>query len=351
MATPGRQENPRLEDSPIEQRLRENPWSFEFFQAVHLLHRIRSEKQPVGRFSQPADESVRFRVTNSLAFPASQIQELAWEESAQPEMKVNFMGLTGPLGVLPYAYTELILQRLRDKDEALEAFLDIFNHRIISFFYRAWEKYRFPVSYGMGAADLFTHHLLDLIGLGTQGFENREGIDEQALLHFVGLFAMQARSATALEQILTSYFDVPAEVVQFAGVWYPIDKKTQCCMDDQTTESVQLGCGAIVGDELWTEQSRIRIKLGPMRLERYQDFLPDGSAFAPLKAIVRFFTNDELDCDLQLILQREEAPNCQIGDDEETPQLGWTTWLKSVPLSRDPEDTILELQAGGRYGT
>ena len=49
--------------------------------------------------------------------------------------------------MLPYCYTELILERLREKDTSFASFLDIFNHRMISLFYRAWEKYRFPVTY------------------------------------------------------------------------------------------------------------------------------------------------------------------------------------------------------------
>ena len=71
-------------------------------------------------------------------------------------MTVNFMGLTGPLGILPYSYTEFMLERMRAKDSSLQDFLDIFNHRMISFFYRAWEKYRFPVTYCLGDEDRFT---------------------------------------------------------------------------------------------------------------------------------------------------------------------------------------------------
>ena len=142
-------------------------------------------------------------------------------------MTVNFMGLTGPMGVLPYCYTELILERLRAKDTSLAAFLDIFNHRIISLFYRAWEKYRFPVTYYLGEEDRFTHHLLDLIGLGTPGLHDRQAVPTMALLHYVGMLGLQSRSAAALEQILSDYFEVPVEVEQFAGAWYRLDRATQ----------------------------------------------------------------------------------------------------------------------------
>jgi len=344
MATASRAEDPGLNYSAMEEILREDACSFEFFQAVTLLQRLRRETQPVGRFSNPEDEAVHFRVNNELAFPASQIQELEYPDNAPPQMKVNFMGLTGPMGVLPYCYSELILERLRAKDRSLQSFFDVFNHRMISLFYRAWEKYRFPVTYYLGDEDLFTHHLLDLIGLGTPGLQDRQTVSDNALLHYVALLGEQSRSAAALEAILRDYFEVPVEAEQFTGAWYSLDRSTQCCMQEGFSESEQLGRGAVVGDEIWDQRSRVRIKLGPMTISRYREFLPDGSAFEPLRAITRFFSNGEFDFEAQLFLKRDDVPTCDVGfEDEGPPLLGWVTWLKTKPIDRDPGDTILAL--------
>jgi len=344
MATASRTEDSGLKDSPLELVLHEDACSFEFFQAVTLLQRLHSGRQPVGRFSKPEDEAVHFHTNNTLAFPASQIQAIEYPENVPPQMLVNFMGLTGPMGVLPYCYTELILERARAKDRTLPAFLDIFNHRMISFFYRAWEKHRFPVTYYLGDEDLFTHHLLDLIGLGTPGLQDRQAVPDDALLHFTGLLSMQSRSAAALEAILSDYFLVPVEVEQFSGAWYRLDRSTQTCMEEDNDDSQQLGGGAVVGDEIWDQRSRVRVKLGPLTLAQYSDFLPDGSAFEPLRALTRFFCNDEFDFEVQLTLEREETPRCEVGfEGDAAPRLGWVTWLKSAPLDRDPGDTILNL--------
>jgi type VI secretion system protein ImpH len=344
MATQGGPEDPRLSDHPIAQILRDDPCSFEFFQAVTLLQRLCEDRQPVGRFSNPEDEAVHFCANNQLGFPASQIQEIEWSDTASPRMTVNFMGLTGPLGVLPYCYTELVLERLRAKDKSLREFLDIFNHRAISFFYRAWEKYRFPVTYCLGDEDRFTQRLLDLIGTGTPGLQERQAIPDEALLHYVGLLGLQSRSAAALEQILADYFDVPVAVEQFVGAWYRLDLATQCRVEDGDSEAEQLGMGVVVGDEVWNQQSRVRIKLGPMSLARYHEFLPEGSAYEPLRAFTRFFSNDEFDFEVELILKREEVPACEVGSQgEAAPQLGWISWLKSAPFQREACDTILSL--------
>jgi type VI secretion system protein ImpH len=345
MVTAGRAENPDLNRSQMmEEILREDACSFEFFQAVTLLQRLRHGCQPVGRFSDPEQEAVHFTVNSELAFPASQIQEIRWRNDSPPQMKVNFMGLTGPMGVLPYSYSELILERLRAKDKSLQSFLDIFNHRLLSLFYRAWEKYRFPVTYKLGDEDRFTRYLLDLIGLGTPGLQERQAVSDDAFLHYVALLGKQSRSASALEAILHDYFEVPVEIEQFTGAWYRLDRSTQCCMKDDNEESQQLGKGAVVGDEIWDQQSRVRIKLGPMVLSQYCEFLPDGSAFEPLRAITKFFSNGEFDFEVQLLLDRDEVPGCDIGHEGDiSPRLGWVTWLKSAPLDRDPSDTVLKL--------
>jgi type VI secretion system protein ImpH len=102
--------------------------------------------------------------------------------------------------------------------------------------------------------------------------------------------------------------------------------------------------GAVVGDEIWEPQARVRIVIGPLSLDRYLDFLPTGTAFAPLRAITRLFSGDEIDFELQLILDREATPSCELGaEGESAPQLGFLSWAKSKPLGRDPADTILEL--------
>src|SRR5262249_32602335 len=159
---------------------------FEFFQAVRLFERVLPTRAPVGRWVSPSKEVLRFAAHASMPFPASQIQNVNWPKTPDlaPVMIVNFMGLMRPSGLLPLYYTELIVERVRSKDYALRDFLDIFNHRMISLFYQAWEKYRFTIAHERGERDRFSHHLMDLIGLGTRGLENRLSVKDDALLFY-----------------------------------------------------------------------------------------------------------------------------------------------------------------------
>jgi type VI secretion system protein ImpH len=344
MAAEGGTRDPAVVPDKIQQRLAEEPFSFEFFQAVRLLARMLPARKEVGRFNTPASEVAHFSAHATVSFPASEIQALSLPEDGQPVMSVNFMGLTGPLGVLPLYYTELVMERLRSRDTTLRDFLDIFNHRSISLFYQAWEKYRYPIAYERGRSGHFLEMLQSLVGLGMPALANRQAVGDESLLFYTGLLAQQPRSAIALEQILADYFDVPVEVEQFVGAWSSLDRETQTRFEDSEGFSTQLGWGAVVGDEVWDLQSRVRVKLGPLPLKKYLEFLPAGTAYAPLRALTRFFAGDDLDFEVQLILEREEVPACLLGaEGEQAPRLGWATWVKSVPLGRDPADTVLHL--------
>jgi type VI secretion system protein ImpH len=345
MATTSRPQSLDVNRSFLGRSLREHPGRFEFFQLVRLLIRLNPGKAIPGLWGPPARESVRFSVNNSLAFPPSQIHSLEMPESGPAKISLNFMGLTGPAGLLPFAYTELVRDRARAKDRTLEAFLDLFNHRMISLFYQAWEKYRFFVTYERDQKDRFSKYLMSFVGLGTKGLEKRQdAVLDESFLFYSGLLALQPRSAQALEQILSDYFGVETEVEQFVGAWHTVPADDQCSLDTGKEFSEQLGLGAIAGDEIWDHQSRARVRMGPMPMEKYLDFLPTGRAFEPLKKLVRFFSGNELEFEVQLILKREDVPYCEMGREGGISFLGWTTWMKSGPaLGRDPGDTVLLL--------
>ncbi len=329
----------------LERALREYPQQFEFFQAVRLLERMQEDREPVGCFAKPEREVASFSVNTSLLFPPSQIHNLQWTEGRRPVLIVNFMGLTGAAGVLPIPYTEFILDRIRAKDRTIPAFFDIFNHRMISLFYQAWEKYRFAVAYERDKRDRFSRHIMALIGLGTGGLQNRQPVPDRSLLFYAGLLSMQARSATALEQLIADYFRVPVQVDQFVGAWYPLKKKDQCCFDESNSLSTQLGFGVIVGDAVWDQQCRVRIKIGPLPVERYLDFLPSGKAYDGLRAVTHFFGRGDVEFEVQLILKQEDVPHCRMGEEgPAAPRLGWFSWMKSKPtFDRNPGDAIFLL--------
>jgi type VI secretion system protein ImpH len=329
----------------LDRDLREHPTAFEFFQAVRLLERMHPERAPVGGFADPADETVRFAANPAIGFPPSEVHAIELPEAGESaRVAVNFMGLTGPMGVMPLDYSLQVLDRMRARDHAMREFYDIFNHRIVSLFYRAWERYQLDVGFERDRRDRFTQHLLDFLGLGTDGLQGRLPFADEALLFYVGLLALPTRPAVALEAVLEDFFGVPAEVEQFVGAWYAIDETTQGRVGDDGP-SGQLGLGAVAGDEVWDLQSRARIRLGPMSRREYDRFLPDGDAHQRLRALVRFFGGDQIDFEVQLVLARDEVPGLVLGAEGAQP-LGWSTWIRTRPAGSyggDADETILRL--------
>jgi len=326
----------------VEERLRSEPWTFGFFQAVRLLERMQPHRAPVGGFDQPGTEAARFRTNPSLSFPASEIQDLEWEEDRQPRMTVNFMGLVGPVGVLPYYYTELIADRNKARDHGVQDFLDIFHHRMLSLFYRAWLKHQITAGTEKAGGDVFYHSLLCLAGLGIAPLQRRQKVRDETMAFYAGLLSLRTRPAVALRGLLADYFGVPASIDCFVGAWRRLRESDQCELQDFATDATSLGQGSVVGDEVWDQQSRVRVRLGPLTAEQYRRFLPDGDAHRPLRELLRMFS-DDFEYEVQLVLAREAVRPVLLGGEDEL-QLGWTTWMKSgAGFDRDPDETILLL--------
>lgn len=348
------------------QELLENPEQFDFFQAVRLIERAAAEQSRgrvlnrIGGDEGPHNEAVRFRALASLTFPAGQIsaiiQRKEHDGAAQLEMTVPFMGLTGPAGVLPDHYTSMVIERshLRTKDYALREFLDLFNHRIISLFYRAWEKYRFPFAYernqqeGALASDLFTQCLYSLVGIQSQSLRHQHSFDDQAVLFFGGLFATRVRNAVSLQQMLCSYFELEVQVLQFQGQWLYLPEESQSSMPSvlqRSGRNLLLGETAIAGSRVWDVQSRIRVQLGPFSWKSFSELLPGQSRLKCIQEMVRLYIGVSLDFDIQLILRRDEVPLCRLtASADYSPLLGWNTWIGSAPEVYKPAgDAVFHL--------
>jgi type VI secretion system protein ImpH len=358
----------------VEEHLFQEGASFHFFQAVRVLERLAPARRAVGRNAPPASEIVRFRALPSLSFPANKgVYEVLPPSGTQsmPAMVVSFMGLTGPKGALPDHYTELLIRLGRERKDhertALRDWLDLFNHRFISLFYRAWEKYRFHIPYERGdyllpEPDAFTRVLLSFVGLELPALRDRlrvsrreevDGesservlarVDDLALLHYGGFLAQQTRCSHSLRAMLEDYFSLPIRIEQFRGGWLALDAASQSRMGVSGGNNL-LGRNIVAGERVWEVQGRFRVRLGPLRYADFVQFLPDRQPIVERKAffllvhLVRLYVGPALDFDVQLVLKAEDVPPCQLVEKSGLgPRLGWNTWICSKPLQRDAED-------------
>jgi type VI secretion system protein ImpH len=346
------------EDPALIERLRQEPQAFDPLQALLILERYaafeeaagRSERaSPVGRDAHPAREVVRFVAETAMAFPASDLTSYREESGAQPVLGVSFMGMHGPSGVMPYFYSELILTRIREKDTALAAFLDLFLHRAASFFLRAWTKYRLTAqtppddtARDLLPAEAGISGLIDaIIGFGTGGLIGRLAPPQTALRFYAGALAGNPRSAVVLEAVLSDYFSESIHVDTFSPHWHrlPVSEQTRLV----PTGYCRLGDEAVIGEKIMRPEGAYRIELGPLSYARFRMFLPDREPLRHLVHFARLFTGEALYFDVRLSLRKQDVPLLKLGDwgGGDGPRLGWNTWASNLAAVEDKNDTLL----------
>lgn len=324
------------------------PSRFEFFQAVRLLERAAGTMADT-EGGEHLDGLVRFCAALPLGFPLGEIDVLRPGSDGQPaEMRVSFLGLDGPSGVLPRHYSELVLQQVRQKSLALRDFLDIFNHRAVAMHFLAWRKYRLApaveAARGTGG-DPITEALYALVGLATPGLRQRLAVEDETFLYYAGLFAQPNRSAAGLEAILSDYLGQSATIVQFAGRWAPLAIEDQTRLAGSGSSSgkfAQLGVNAVAGRRVWDVQSGFLIRLGPLDLRQFSALMPGSPLMNEIAALARSYTGPTLAFDIELALRGDAVPACQLaGSGAFLPRLGWNTWLAAPSFPALVSDAVM----------
>ncbi|HWV16202.1 MAG TPA: type VI secretion system baseplate subunit TssG [Cellvibrio sp.] len=368
-------------NSSVVEQLLDKPHAYSFFQAVRILERAtlfkpnnltlgeRSlrAKNAIAGFAPPGSETIRITTSQSFSFPNAEIYSVASSNSSGTPvgqaptwtMRVNFMGLTGCMGVMPYHYTELILQRLKLKDESLTHFFDLFNHRSISLFYQASTKYHLPLEYERKKLvthvkkyqDRQTQVLLSLLGLGTRGLENRQQIKDESLIFYSGLLTQQVRTTIGLKQMLQDYFAIPVAIQEFVGQWQELipDVRTRIASRSLPKgQNAQLGNSAMLGYKGWFAQSKVRIELGPLNREQFYKFAPGTAALRALSDMVRTYVGVEHDYDFIISVKRRDLPRRIALNSKASPIIGWNTWLSSSEKLFESNSELLKISVSAK---
>lgn len=350
----------------------EQPQQFDFFQAVRMLELItKIDDQTLiteDNHNTQTDETniqnkhVRFGTfASSLSYPIGDIA-LIKEDTKKfihtthdfIELYVTFLGLTGPNGALPDTYTELIKERLHFHDHSLQDFFNLFNHRILTLFYKAWKKYHFNIGYedakrGTSSLDTFREMVLCLIGKGAPHLRNRlPAVPDDAFVYYSGIIAKQSPSAEGLIILLKGYFKLPIQIEQLKQVWLNIESDDLTRLGHcQTFDSQynQLGMDAIIGKRVLDIKSTFRIVIGPLHYQQFIRLIPSGDIFLALCEMVRHYLPLGLNFDMQLILTAAEVPTCELRDQTKNPFcLGWNSWLGTTQRNKDADDLVLNSQ-------
>jgi type VI secretion system protein ImpH len=326
-------------DSLIAQ-LKEHPFAFDFYAAVRLLQARHPDRPRIGHSASPAEDPVRFAQNPALDFAPSTLEAFRHPDPARPPaIYSRHFGLFGPNGPLPLCLTEYAHDRIRHHgDVTFAQFCNVFHHRLLSFFFRAWADGRKTVDFDRRGDRCWPQFVGSLVGLGMESLQDRDSVPDRAKLYLAGRLVQQNRNAEGLEAIIQDFFAVPTEVQTFVGCWLKLPPNSVCRLG-AARETGCLGASVIMGTRIWNCQMHVRLRLGPMKLADLKRLLPTGASFRRLRDWVRFYAGEEFTWDAQLVLAKEEIPDVQLG---KAGQLGWTTWLKTKPFDRDAEDLVIQ---------
>lgn len=323
--------------------LEREPYRFDFFQALRRMEALHPQKPRLGSAIKATDDPVRLGQEPATTFAPASISDFQARKSGRPpRMLVRFLGLLGPNGPLPLHLTEHARDRLRnDADPTFARFLDVFNHRILSLFYRGWAQAQPTASFDRPQEDRFGLYVGSLFGIGMPGYRERDAMPDLAKLHYAGHLSCQARHPDGLRSILADFLRLPVIIEELVGHWLPLPSSCYWRLG-QSPATGTLGISTTAGSRVWDRQNKFRVRIGPLGVRDYERLLPGGDSLPRVVAVVRNYVGDQLTWDLNLILRRAEIPPLRLGG---AGRLGWTTWVSSRPLEKDGDDLLLDAMA------
>jgi len=327
------------------ERLRTEPRTFTLFAALRVLEQAFPEQPRVGESRKASDDHVRLGHAPHLAFAASDVAACETSEQGRISLEQHSFGLFGPNGALPLHFTEHAYERRRQREDATFVdFLNLFQHRLISLFYRAWANADPATNLDRTRSDRFATFAGALVGIAPAAARNRDSVPDYAKLARAGALSLQTRSADGLELTLADYFVLPVQIRQFQRARLTIPEALRTRLGERT--SATLAAGATLGRATWQCQHKFEIVIGPLTLPALRNFLPGARGLAELHSLARFYTNDEWTWQLRLLLRDVEIPQICLG---RSGQLGWTTWLGKRAVNAD-DVVIQEPEAAAAAG-
>jgi len=283
-----------------------------FYRFCQLLEKQHPDRPPLGSTACPQDDAVRFSPWPGMGFPASELKSVEYSEddAAAPKVRTTFMGVYGVDSPLPTTYLDDISQR-REGHEALQDFLDIFSHRILTQFYRIWRKYSYPATFERGGTDTISQSLLGLVGLGIPGTASHIATPVSRFLALLGVLRQPAKTqegVQALVQLLapetqarvSPYCLRPIEISQPLGFYGEQD----FLLDGNTP----------LGDEVMDTSSQLLIELFTDSESEAQGWKPDGQLYQDFLVMLRVYLGWRFKAKIRLTVSTALLPVMPLGE-------------------------------------
>lgn len=329
--------------------LAQAPYAHDLFD---VLRRIQAHSPHVPRLGdalRPRDEAVRLGQDPELDFAPANIHSFTASEGPVPRIGQRGFGLFGPMGPMPLHLTEYVRERARGHgDPTMMRFADVFHHRAVLLFFKAWAQSRPVVHRDRPWDDDFSRWVSALFGQAGKPFAQRDVLPDDAKRLHAAALSRGPRNAEGLVKILKSYFGVNVALDAAVGHWLDLQDEDRSRLLPSTApgRNTALGQRAVLGKRVWDRQSNFRLRIGPLSYEQYQRFLPGQPARKALRDWLRQYLGMSLSCEVQLVLQGSQVPRLQVGRKAASGgRLGLNTWLGRRGPHPDRADLRLRLEA------
>ena len=296
------------------------PYRFDFFEVLRRFEAAHPDKPRIGDSGARDEEVVILGQDPFVDFPASNLSGFANDPRGRARLLSRFLGLLGPQGALPL-HTTVEAKRWNDaRDDSFARFLDIFHHRFLQLFFRAWADARPVAQHDRPDDDRFEAFAGAAIGIATGPYRNRDSVNDLAKLSLAGVMSPAVKSASRIENIIAFLFGAEVEVEQFVGIWLKLEAGDRTAL---SAKHCGLGRDTLVGGAIYSVQDKFRLKIVARTLAQFEAFLPNGEFCERLADAIYFYVGDLLDYDVEIAIPVKETRAVELG---RFGRLGWTSW-------------------------
>lgn len=312
-------------------------WKLSFLGLLRHLSARHPDLPPIGQATRPLDEAFRAGQQAALTFAP---REIAQVQALSGRLKVQLygLGMLGPNGALPIHLTEIVRERTEaHRDSTTADFLDLFHHRAFTQFYYAWSRSQAAAGLDRPDDEIFSRYIGWLAG-----YDNEEIADSplppHARLAASAHQVREARNPDGIAATLSHFFGVPVRLDEYVLHWVAIDPAEHCRLGHPGASSI-IGQGAMLGEKVADRQQKFRLTIGPLGLQQYLNFTPNGRDLPTLIEWVRSFVGHEYVWEVELQVLPDSAPPAVLGSPE---RLGWSTWLGEPDRSQAITGMVFE---------